>query len=298
MAVRLDSVVQEFGQERAHLHMIGDQFCGLVILFSLESGEPLAMIHDFTLSGIRVGATTAVAAKHMAKKDAKRVALFGSGKQARTNLEAVSKVRQLEEVRVYSPNESHRRLFAEEMTEVIGAEIIPVDNPQKAMDGAEIVLCMANSMTPVFDGKWLQPGMHVASISAGRDKAATEVRGFVRREIDDLTMERSALIVISSKDQVAWDDQRELRDPAKPAADDWGKIVELGDLLTGRVSGRGNEAEINLYASNTGTGNQFAAAGAIVYNKAKAKGIGREIPTEWLMTSVKEWSDRGFFPSP
>jgi len=76
------------------------------------------------------------------------------------------------------------------------------------------------------------------------------------------------------------------------------KIRDLGELVTGKVLGRRGDDEINLYASNTGTGNQFAAAGAMVYEKAKAKGLGREIPTDWFMTDLKEWAERGFFPSP
>ena len=74
-------------------------------------------------------------------------------------------------------------------------------------------------------------------------------------------------------------------------------MVELGELLAGEVQGRRSEEDINLFANNTGTGNQFAAAGAIVYQKARERGVGREIPTDWLMTSVKEWADRGFSPS-
>ena len=65
-----------------------------------------------------------------------------------------------------------------------------------------------------------------------------------------------------------------------------------------KVTGRKSEDEINLFASNTGTGNQFAAAGAMVYEKARERGLRKEIPTEWLMTDVKKWADRGFFPSP
>ena len=291
MAVRLDSIVREVRKDRVSGRYFQDQYCGWVVVFSLKTGEPLAIMDDFSLSAIRVGASTAVAVDHMARKGANRVALFGSGKQARTNLEAVSKVRGLEEVRVYSPNPDHRRLFAEEMTSLVGAEIIPVDSAEKAMERADIVLCMANSTTPVFNGNWLHAGMHVASISAGRDKTHDELMGTARREIDDTTMDRCSLIVISSREQVGWDEQEAISRRSE-------KIADLGDLLTGKVSGRRTDEEINLYASNTGTGNQFAAAGAIVYEKARAKGVGKEIPTDWLMTNVKKWSDRGFFPSP
>jgi ornithine cyclodeaminase/alanine dehydrogenase-like protein (mu-crystallin family) len=106
MAVRLDSAVREFNPERAHVRYRDDQYCGWVVLFSIETGEPLAIMDDFSLSGIRVGATVGVGMNYLARQDARRVALFGSGKQARTNLEAVSKVRRLEQVNVYSPNPS------------------------------------------------------------------------------------------------------------------------------------------------------------------------------------------------
>ena len=291
MAVRLDSISREVRKERVSGRYFNDRYCGLVMLYSLKTGEPLAIMDDFSLSAIRVGATTAVAVKYMARKDAKTAALFGSRKQARANLEAVSKVRRLERVQVYSPNPDHRRAFAEEMTEKIGVEIVPVNSPEKAIAGSDIVLCMASSTEPVFDGRWLRPGMHIASISAGGDKTHAEVTGRPRREIDDLTLDQSSLIVISLREQLSWDQQTHLSQRLD-------KIRDLGELVTGKVEGRRSEEEINLYGSNTGTGNQFAAAGAMVYEKAKAKGLGREIPTEWLMTDLKEWAERGFFPSP
>ncbi len=291
MAVRLDSISRQVHKERVSGRYFDDRYCGWVIVFSLKTGEPLAIMDDFSLSAIRVGATTGVAVKYMARKEAKQAALFGSGKQARANLEAVSKVRNLERIQVYSPNPDHRRLFAEEMTEKIGAEIVPVDSPEKAMAGSDIILCMASSTEPVFDGRWLRPGMHIASISAGGDKTHAEVAGRPRREIDDLTLDQSSLIVISLREQLSWDQQTHLSQRLH-------KIRDLGELVTGKAAGRTSDEEINLYASNTGTGNQFAAAAAIVYEKAKAMGLGREIPTEWLMTSVKDWAEKGFFPSP
>jgi ornithine cyclodeaminase/alanine dehydrogenase-like protein (mu-crystallin family) len=298
MAVRLDSIVREVHKQQVSGRYFNDQYCGWVVLFSQETGEPLAILDDFVVSAIRVGATTAVAVNLMARKDAKRLALFGSGKQARTNLEGVAKVRQLDQVRVYSPNPDHRKLLAEELTPTIGVEIIPVNSPAEAVEGADIILCASNSMTPVFNGQWLRPGMLVATITGGSEKSLREVTGAMRREVDETTMERSARIVITSKEQVIWDDQKNLREPTKNGENDWGKIVELCDLLTGAVPGRKDEEEINLYASNTGTGNQFAAAGAIIYEKAKARSMGIKIPTEQLMINVKDWSDRGYFPSP
>ena len=294
MSVRIDSVVRGYDPERAHVNYVGNRYCGWIILYSLRTGEPLAIIDDFTISGVRVGATVGMVVNYLARKDASRVALYGTGKQARTNLEGVSKVRRLEEVRVYSPNPEHRKLFVEEMTPVIGAKIIPVDSSEKAMEDADIVLCTSNSMTPVFDGKWLRPGMTVSSITSGGDRSHIQATGRVRKEIDDLTIERAELIVISSWAQVAWDDQSRLANASQTGE----KVIELGDLLTGKAQGRRSDEELNLFANNTGTGNQFAAAGYIVYEKAKERGVGREIPTEWLMTDLSKWAERGFSPSP
>ncbi len=177
------------------------------------------------------------------------------------------------------------------MTERLKVEIVPVDSPQKAMEDADIVLCMAISTDPVFDGRWLWPGTHVASISAGGDKTHAEVTDKRRREIDDFTLDKSNLIVISSRDQLVLDEQTHLSQHSD-------KIFDLGEIVIGKVAGRRNKEEVNLYASNTGTGNQFAAAGAVVYEKSRAKGVGREVPTEWFMTSVKKWAELGFYPSP
>ena len=85
---------------------------GLVQLFSLETGEPLAIIQDGFLQKARVGGTSALGVKYLARKDAKVLGLFGSGLQAGAHIEAISKVRQLEKVKIYSPNEEHRQGFA------------------------------------------------------------------------------------------------------------------------------------------------------------------------------------------
>jgi ornithine cyclodeaminase/alanine dehydrogenase-like protein (mu-crystallin family) len=299
MAVRLDAAVREFNPERAHVRYFNDRYTGWVILFSTKTGEPLAIMDDFSLSGIRVGATVGVGARYLAKKGASRVALYGSGKQARTNLEAVSKVRKLDEVRVYSPNPEHRVLFAQEMTHVVGAEIVPVDSPEKAMDGVDMVLCTANSMEPVFDGGWLKPGVFVSSISVGNDKTITPIWGRVRRELDDETLGRADRVVISSRAQAIWDDQKHLL--ALGEKHGFGpdrQIPEIGDLLLGRVPGRETDDQVTVFANNTGTGNQFAAAGAVVYENARKQGVGRELPNEWFMSDVSEWAARGFYPSP
>src|SRR5947199_8611734 len=160
-ALRYDSsVVQErvvAGVKRMDFPSPAKRSWGFVLLFSLQTGEPLALIHDFSLSAIRVGATTGVAHRAMAKKDARIVGIFGSGNEARTNLTAICSVRPIEKIKVYSTTQEHRDRFAEYMTAARKIPVQTVNNPQAVVNGSDIVLCATNSSQPVFDRNWLEP---------------------------------------------------------------------------------------------------------------------------------------------
>lgn len=264
---------------------------GFVLLFSLQTGEPLALIHDFSLSGIRVGATTGIAQRALAKKNARVVGIFGSGNEARTNLEAICAVRKIESVKVYSSTKEHRDRFAEEMTELLNIEIQPVTSPEAVVKGSDIVMCATNSSQPVFDGNWLEPGQLVTTIA--------NTDGVHRRtEADATTMTRSDFIVLNHKETAITNQQRELLDLIDQGKFGWEKVCELGEVLIGKHPGRTDDRQIIYYKSNTGVGIQFAAAGALIYEACKNKRLGRELPTEWFGTDLSEWVDKGFMPSP
>ncbi len=264
---------------------------GFVLLFSLETGEPLALIHDFSLSAMRVGATTGIAHRALSKKDSKIVAIFGSGNEARRNLEAICYVRKIDQVRIYSPTAEHRETFAQEMSEMLKVEVRPVPHPQTAMKGADIVMCATNSSQPVFDGNWLEPGQFVTTI-ANSD-------GVHRRtEADSTTMIRSDLIVLNNRETAIQNQQRELLDLIDQRQFGWDKVCELGEVLIAKHPGRTSDQQIIYYKSNTGVGIQFAAAGALIYEACKKQGLGKELPTEWFGADLSEWIDEGFLPSP
>ena len=124
---------------------------GIVILYSIETAEPLALMHEFELSGMRVGATTALGVDLIARDDALTLGLFGTGKQARCALEAIRLVRPLRRVNVFSPNPEHRATFAAKMSGD-GVEVVAVADPQEVVVGADIVCCATTAMKPVFDG--------------------------------------------------------------------------------------------------------------------------------------------------
>jgi len=294
-ALRYDStIVQERvigGTKRMDFPSPLKRSWGFVLLFSLETGEPLALIHDFSMSAIRVGATTGVAHRALAKKNSKVVGLFGSGNQARTNLEAICAVRQIESVKVYSSTEAHREQFAKEMTELLNVEARSVASPEAAVKGSDIVMCATNSSQPVFDGVLLEPGQLVTTIA--------NTDGVHRRtEADATTMLRSDFIVLNSKETAITNQQRELLDLIDQGKFGWDKVFELGQVLTAAHPGRKNDHQLIYYKSNTGVGIQFAAAGALVYEACQKRGLGRNLPSEWFGADLSEWMDKGFMPSP
>src|SRR5262249_49754061 len=294
-ALRYDStIVQErvvAGSRRMDFPSPAKRSWGFFLLFSLQTGEPLALIHDFSLSAIRVGATTGVAHRALAKKGAKVVGIFGSGNEARTNLTAICCVRSIDKVKVYSTTKEHRDRFAEEMSRSLNIDVQPVNKPESVVKGSDIVMCATNSSQPVFDGNWLEPGQFVTTIA--------NTDGVHRRtEADSTTMIRSDFIVLNNKDTAVTNQQRELLDLIDQDIFGWDKVCELGQVLIGAHPGRKNDQQIIYYKSNTGVGIQFAAVGALIYEGCKQRGLGRELPSEWFGADLSEWMDKGFMPSP
>jgi alanine dehydrogenase len=267
---------------------------GIVILYSIETAEPLALLHEFQLSGMRVGATTAVAVDHLARPDAATIGLFGTGKQARNALEAIAVVRPLRRVNVYSPSRVHREDFAREMTRD-AMEVVAVSDPKAVVTGADVVCCATTAMKPVFEGDWLRDGQLVVSI------ANSDVTN-KRSEVDRRTYERARAIIINDWESVVDNDQTELLDPLAQGLIRKEQIHELGDLLTSKTRlapPAGPAAQgIVYYKNNSGLAIQFAAAGGILYRKAIAEGNNKTIPTEWLGSDLSAYYKAGFRPSP
>jgi alanine dehydrogenase len=268
---------------------------GFVILFSIETAEPLALLHEFHLSGMRVGATTAVAIDEIARPDTQTLGLFGTGKQARSALEAIAVVRPIRRVNVYSPNVEHRTMFARDMSRD-GLAVTAVSAPQDAVAGADVVCCATTAMKPVFDGSWLEDGQLVVSI------ANSDVTN-KRSEVDRTTYERATSVIINDWESVIDNDQTELTEPIEAGIISRDSVHELGQLLNGAISikqaPRGETRKgIIYYKNNSGLAIQFAAAGGILYRKAMAEGSNKVIPTEWLGSDLSAYYKAGFRPSP
>lgn len=265
---------------------------GIVILYSIETAEPLALMHEFRLSGMRVGATTALAIDQIAQAQAATLGLFGTGKQARCTLEAIQLVRPIRRVKVYSPSAAHRVAFARDMTGD-GVEVVAVNDPRNVVAGVDIVCCATTAMKPVFDGNSLEEGQVVVSI------ANSDVTN-KRSEVDRRTYERATTIIVNDWESVIENEQTELLDPIKDGTIRREQVCELGDLIVGNVElPRGGPRQgIVYYKNNSGLAIQFAAAGSMIYRKALAEGLERTIPTDWLGSDLSVYYQAGFRPSP
>jgi alanine dehydrogenase len=278
MALRIDSSFsKEIQVEGGKRRVYPGDFIGLVMLFDMDTCNILAIMDDHYISTMRVGATSAVASKYLARKDAKVMALLGSGEQAKTQVTAHACVFKLSKVKVFSPTKKNRDKFADELSKQTGIDVVATDSAEAAVRQSDIVTAATNTVDPVILGKWLEPGMHLNSIVGGD--------GFLpRKELDDEAVQKANLIVVGYKPQIFLDKQAEFYDRLERGLIKAEELHELGELLTGQCRGRQSEQEITFFKNNTGMGIQFAVTARKMYEKAKEKGIGTELPLELFMT--------------
>jgi alanine dehydrogenase len=169
-AVRIDSDIVTWPKQGTNIRRVkvplapNGRYVGLVLLFSSESGEPLAIMPDGMLQRIRVGATNGLGVKYLARKDANVVGILGSGWQAGTQLMAVCAVRDVDTIRCFSPNRDRCAAFAREMSSILGITVDPVSQPEDAVGEADIVMCATNSIENIFFARWIRPAVHISSV--------------------------------------------------------------------------------------------------------------------------------------
>jgi alanine dehydrogenase len=259
----------------------GNRYVGLVLLFSTATGEPLAILPDGVMQRLRVGAANGIALKHLAREDASVIGLLGSGWQAGAQLMAACAVRKIERVRCFSPSRDNREAFARTMTEALGIDVSPVEQPEEAIAGADVAMCATNAIDPVFYARWIEPGMCLSSIKRPEIEAAGVLKAdrvvIHARESAPIFTATTGLKVEEQSDNRGWN---------SAGAVDFKTLPTLPELLIGKVAGRQSDDEVTCFINNLGIGYQFAAAGAVVYRKAKESGLGRELPTDWFTEDV------------
>ena len=237
----------------------------IILLFSTDDGRLLAVLEGDWISWMRTGASSGVATKYLAADDASRAGIFGSGKQARSQLLAVSEVRELTQVLVYSPTEKHREDFASEMSEELGLNVYAVDDADAILNQSDIICTATTSHVPVFDGRHVGPGVHINVIGQHYPE---------RREVDTSLVARGR-IVVDDRDR-AWQEDGELLIPLSEAAIDVEHVnASLGEVVAGKKPGRLGD-EITLFLSG-GIASEVLAVAAGIYYVAEEKGLGQQI---------------------
>ena len=238
----------------------------VVLLFDAASGALLAVLEADQLGRIRTGAASGVATKFMARPDASRAGVIGTGRQARTQLEAVARVRKLTEARVFGRDEKRRRDFCAEMSERLGLTIEPAASAEAAVGPADIVIAATTSSQPVIRGAWLRPGTHVNAIGANMED---------RRELDDATISRAGVIAVDSREQ-ARRESGDLIQGLIRANRGWESVRELHEIVGCSARGRYSEEDITIFKSN-GIALWDVAAAGYVYRQAIEQGRGRKL---------------------
>ncbi|MEX0677601.1 MAG: ornithine cyclodeaminase family protein [Pirellulales bacterium] len=231
------------------------------------SGQLVALVEADRLGQLRTGATTGVAVELMADPEATEMGLFGSGWQAQSQLAAVARTRPIKVAYVYSRTEKKRRDFAELMASRLGIEVRPVDRPQDAAEDLPIVVTATTSREPVFDGNHLAEGALVCAVGSNWLNRA-EIDTTVIRRADNIVCDSIKACQIEAGDFV---------DALEKGVFDWQRAVELADVVAGRATGRNTRDSIVLFKS-VGLALEDVALGAKLLERARAQGVGRELP--------------------
>jgi alanine dehydrogenase len=291
LAVRIKSDVvywTEGGTEEKYCINPGT-YSGIILLYSTENGEPLALINDGYLQHMRVGAGAGIGVDLLARPESAVLGLLGSGGMAHTYLEAISLVRKLREVRVYSPTPEHREQFAAETSDRMRVPIIPVDSPEQAFRGADIVASATDAVGPTFRAAWLEPGMHVTNVASQEVAAEVLERVDLIMQLGHMTIHAEVpgmgTGVGSMASYIMGEPHERARIPAGKARPMHPMLYTYGE---GRAPGRTSPDQITLFLNHGTQGLQFAAVAGRVYQLARERGLGQPMPLEWFVQDIRD----------
>jgi alanine dehydrogenase len=236
------------------------------LLTDPETGAPLALMEAGFLTAVRTGATSALAARHLARPNSRVVACFGAGVQARYQLLCLAAVLPLGEVRVVGRDPKRAGAFAEALRREMGISVETGRDPADSIRGADVITCATTSPRPVFSGRFVTPGMHVDAVGAFRPNT---------RELDTMTIRKSRVVVDTYEG--AWEEAGDLLIPIKAGAITRRHVkAELAELVAGTKPGRTSPREITLFKS-VGFAPEDAVTARLAYDRARAAGLGTEV---------------------
>ena len=256
-------------------------YCGLALLYNIHTGELDGILNDGFLQVMRVGATSAVAAKYLSREDSSVLGIIGAGNQARSHAEAMCAVRPIKKIKVHSLRRESRSAFAREMQARLGIEVEPVQTMEETFTGSDMVCACTDSSRPFVKSALLEPGIFLSSARpfgevggeplATFDIAVVHERGFGPRfrPLDAERRNPGAPMALGGKDEKDLPSQ-----------------ITLSELCAGLAQGRTGREQKTYFANNEGHGVQFSVAGAFVLKRARERGAGRELPTKWFLQDI------------
>lgn len=271
-------------------------YCGLVLLTSTRTGEPLALLNDGLLQHMRVGADSAIGINHAAREEAHVLGMLGSGGMARSHLEAILAVRPINLVRVYSPARDHRERYAEEMSSRYGVDVVPADSPHAVFEGVDIVAGCTDAADEVIIGEWLEPGTHIVCVGGRLDRAAHDVIDVwlrlgtapAPRGHPEWRPDEEYIVYAAAPQDPVWDRHTHGRGRRPPAENGRRRTVLLEDLLLGREKARTTADQVTFSERGNIQGAQFYAIAGLVYERALERGLGHAFPTPWLLQDIRD----------
>jgi alanine dehydrogenase len=256
---------QIFGLKAYYAGANGGRFD--VLLYSAVDGKLKAMIEADHLGRMRTGAASGLATKLLANPGARTLGVIGAGRQAITQVAAVCAARPIVSVSVFTRTPAHREDFAKKIERELGVAAKPVASGEAAVGDADVVITITKSAAPVLRANWLKSGVHVNVAGANADG---------RREVDGETVLRAT---VRATDQVAQArvEAGEFRDLVASGRLQWHDIVELGDIATGKATGRNGPADITLFKS-LGIALEDIAFADLIFQRAIERGAGKPMP--------------------
>jgi ornithine cyclodeaminase len=229
-----------------------------VFLHSAETGELLAIIEANELGRLRTAAASAVATKYLARKDAKKHLIFGAGYQAEMQLIAVNKVRNIDEIYIVNRNAEKGEGFLNKMKDILNVKIERTSDYRAFLNKSDIITTITTSSNPLFladdfDGC----GVHINAAGSN---------SLIRMELPEKTIEKANILAVDAKD-IADLECGDILPSLEKGRLHFNEIVELGDIISGRVKGRSDDKELTIFESH-GMGIQDIICSQYIYKQA------------------------------
>jgi ornithine cyclodeaminase/alanine dehydrogenase-like protein (mu-crystallin family) len=238
----------------------------MVLVFDATDGSPVGILDGTILTALRTGAASGAATDVLARPDARSVAIFGAGVQARTQLEAVCAVRSIEEARVCDVDADCATRYASEMTEALGIPVRACRSSREALDGADVVCAATTSATPVFADDEVAPGTHINAVGSYKPEV---------REVPGATVVRARVFV--DQLEAAWEEAGDLIIPVNEGLIERDHVAgTIGEALAGTLPGRTDAEQVTFFKS-VGIAIQDLAAARTAIENAKGAGLGTSL---------------------